>query len=372
MNRLPLLIAVCLLPLIALLAQSPAGDTSPSDAGYDVGRRVMVRDVVARADSGDAKAIYYLAYLHDIGYDSIPVDTLRSTELYTLAAEKGYAPAQNYLGFRYYRGEGVPRDVARGLDWLEKAAMQGDPKAANNLGWLLMEGEGVEHDYGKAAFWLRSAADAGLPAGQAQLADLLRTGRGLPTDTIEAERLYTLAVEGGLRDAEAKLMAMMRNAWRSLTPQEALTRGFSYYTRRAPSAGVTLFEQVVDDTPQFPTDTLQTAVRARALALLGDAYTRAQGVAYDHDRSLQLFTEAALLGDPSAMFIIGELLEIFPDALTGIQLPPQLIPSELHPADTPMPADGILPSDPGWWLSRAAEAGVTDAATANSRLLSPL
>ena len=39
------------------------------------------------------------------------------------------------------------------------------------------------------------------------------------------------------------------------------------------------------------------------------------GVKYSHDKSLEYFARAALAGNPSAMFILAETLEVFPDAL---------------------------------------------------------
>ena len=78
--------------MTALIGAAVASDVATE-------RRMAVRKLAERADSGGAKALYDLAMLYDTGYDSIPVDSARSTALYRLSAERGYAPAQNYLGF---------------------------------------------------------------------------------------------------------------------------------------------------------------------------------------------------------------------------------------------------------------------------------
>lgn len=354
-NRLRLLLIAG--AFIAGLCFLPDGRAEKSDEPSEV--RLAVRALASRAADGDAKALYDLARLHESGYDSIPVNALRADSLFLLSAEKGYAPAQNYLGFRLYRGDGINRDIDLGLEWMEKAALQGDPKAANNLGWLLLEGEGVAHDPRKAAFWLERSARSGLPTGMAQYADLLRTGQIIPADTLRADSLYRCAIEAGLQDAEKKLLAMQRNRWLNLSPDSALRLGIHHYTHRAPSIGVALFEQVADqlasgDTLNSPT--CDTAIAAQALALLGDAYTRALGVEYDYDRSMRYFVEAARLGNSSARFIVGELLEVFPDALMDLY------------GDTD---DESLHHTADWWLEQAAEAGVTDAAEANKKLFTP-
>ena len=328
-------------------------------------QRLAVRELSQRASSGDAKALYDLAMLHDSGYDSIAVDSARSTALYRMAAEHGYAPAQNYLGFRYFNGEAVEENVDSALYWMGKAAAGGDAKAANNLGYLLAYSDKVTHDYPQAIYWLSKAADAGLPAGMTQLADLLRQGapvtpenptpspRPSSADTLRAEQLYMKAIQAGLHDAELKLLGMKGHCWETLSPDSLLSLGKYHYTHHAPLIGVTLLENVVNNTSERDSATLATA-----LAILGDAYSRGVGVGYDHDRSVALYKEAALLGNPSAQFVIAELLEIFPDALDDPGNPDTEQTAPLTPHE----------KTARYWYEQAAREGVTDAETATSRL----
>lgn len=381
-------------------------------------QRLAVREVAEKAATGDGKALYDLAMLHDMGYDSIPVDSVRSTILYRLSAEAGYAPAQNYLGFRYFNGEAVRQDVDSALYWMAKAAGNGDAKAANNLGYLLANSEKVTRDYTQAIYWLTKAAEAGLPAGMSQLADLYRMGKGCTPDTARAEALYTRAIQAGLHDAELKLLAMKGNQWLKLSPDSALTLGKYHYTHGAPLIAVTLFENIINTpnssdyteltTAESSNNTLgnsqnqvippqeqcghpqnqagishnqvnsqqnnvlnssqtkEEGAVAKALALLGDAYSRGQGVEYDHDRSIQLFYEAALRGNPSAEFVIAELLDIFPDAL-DLLLPTPSQPNKI--SSNALNIDPALLTNASYWYDRAAAQGITDAATATTRLL---
>ncbi len=313
--------------------------------------RLAVRQLAERAGEDDPKSLYDLATLHDMGYDSIPVDSTVSTALYRLSAEKGYAPAMNYLGFRYFNGDFVRQDVDSALYWMAKAAGAGDVKAASNLGYLLSHDDAVTRDYPQAVFWLTKAADAGLPVAQSLLADLVRQGLGTPKDTTRAEALYTSAIEHGLQDAELKLLSMKGRGWESLSPDSALSLGRYYYTHRAPFIGVTLFENAAAyDNPD-------------AIALLGDAYSRAVGVEYGHAKSVAYYLRAALLNQPSAQFVIGELLDIFPDALSD-SIPTAII-SEFYPSSPP---SAIFTAP--YWYEKAAAAGISDAATASDYLLS--
>lgn len=301
-------------------------------------------DLRRRADEGDPESLFTLATLYDSGYDSIPVDSLRSTQLYRESAEKGYLPAMNYLGYRLISSEfsGMEKDTREGLDWLEKAAIAGDAKAASNIGWLLSEGNLVEKDYEKAAFWLQKAADSGLPVAMSLLGDLYREGNGVMINVATADSLYSEAFERGLTDAGYKRYSLRETDIDSLSAPELLREGKYYYLRSAPSIGVKLFYMASEKgSPE-------------AMALLGDAYTRAIGVPYDHDLSLRYFARAAEAGNPSAQFVIGELLEIFPDALEGL---------DIEQSGKP------LSSDPLYWYERAAARGITDAETATRILL---
>lgn len=265
-----------------------------------------LRHLIERAEGGEAKAIYELAKLHDTGYDTIPVDSARSTALYLKAAEKGYSPAMNFIGFRYYTGEGIHKDLDSALYWIRKAADAGDLTAATNLGYLLTEGEGVAHDEEEAAKWL------------------------------------TIASEGGVREAQVNLVKLMKEKWKALTPDSALNLGTRYYVGAAPIPGVALIE--IAATNEIP----------KAYALLGDAYSKGRGTTYDHQKSIEYFYRAAAGGDPSAQFILAELIEIFPDALSSLPEEPATEGLELGPA----------------LYEKAAESGVTDSESAYNRLYS--
>lgn len=254
-------------------------------------------------------------------------------------AEAGDAEAMNLLGYLLLSGEeGVEKDAAEGLIWLTRAASAGDVKAASNLGWLYLDGNLVEQDFTAGARWLKRASDAGLPVALSLLGDLYRDGKGVEQDSLVADSLYRKAYEGGLADAGFKLYALNSERYENLSESELVDEGIFYYLGGTPSEGVKLFYKAADR--GYP----------KALALLGDAYTRAIGVPYDYDLSLKYYVEAAKAGNPSAQFVIGELLDIFPDALSGHQ-------EWIDVSD-----------DPSYWYEEAAKQGVTDAAIATERL----
>ena len=295
-----------ILPLlfVGLLAVCAAtAEDSPAS------RHDAVKQLADDARQGDAKALYYLATFHDKGYDTILVDSLRSTALYRLSAEKGYSPAMNYLGFRYFTGEAVRKDIDSAIFWIRKAADMGDITAAANLGYLLADSPEITHDIDEAAKWL------------------------------------TIASEAGVKEAQIRLGEIKEDEWRMLPPDSALNLGLKFYSGNAHILGVKLLEKAANQN------------NAKALALLGDAYSKGRGLPYDYQKSIEYFYRAAILGDPSAQFIIAELIDFFPDAI------PLLDDSFINQSEL---------SSPQYWYEKAASKGIVDSKTAYDTLFSPI
>ena len=68
---------------------------------------------------------------------------------YRKAAEHGHVQAQNTLGLRYEKGEGVNQDYKTAAYWYQEAAKNGHTQAQNSLGFMYTEGIGVEQDYAR-------------------------------------------------------------------------------------------------------------------------------------------------------------------------------------------------------------------------------
>lgn len=354
--------------MVAALAATISGEeVSPM--------RLTVREIAGRAATGDPEALYKLAMIHEQGFDSIPQDTVASLALYRLSAEGGNLEAQNYLGYKL-----LSQGDSEGLKWLEHAAIAGDSKAQANIGYLLLNSDLVENDDAKAAYWLERAASGGVATASSMLGDLYRDGRGVASDSLQAEAHYMAAIDAGLTDAAYKLVEMRGKEWESLPDSVRYAKAIYLYTHRAPQLAVPIFRSIAGIEPESQiaettfgevdsdgevkdavvvkdaghAGEISDGTRwvAKSLAMLGDAYTRSMGVAYSYDKSLEYYLAAAIEGDPSAAFVISELLEIFPDAL-----------SEYLPEDAPLGAETS-----GYWLQKAADGGVATAEAAHRRL----
>lgn len=309
---------------------------APSPRAFSLRQRIE-----ALEKDSSPEALYHLSILYENGYDSIARDSLRALSLLKTSAERGYAPAQNYLGFRLYT---TRPDSA--LYWLERAAEGGDPKAMSNLAYLILSGQRAadsiisESAYARAVSLLSRSADEGVAPAMAALADLYREGKGVEIDTLRAESLYLDAVKGRFQEAEKKLLSMNLDRYASFSPEQALAEGLRAAQAGAFTVAFNLYSRAAQgDIP-------------RAYTLLADSYSSAKGTDYNHEAALSNYILGALAGDPSAQFILAELLEIFPDALSD-RLPEGYTDEALSPS---------------YWYALAAAAGVSSARQAADRL----
>lgn len=229
-----------------------------------------LRLIFLRSADNDPKALYELARVYDTSFDTIAADTAKSTALYLKSARLGYAPAQNFIGFRYYLGEGLTQNIDSAIYWIRQAADSGDITAASNLGYLYLDSPVMSHD------------------------------------TVEAVKWLYIATSGGVKGAEEKLIEIEEENWKELPADSAFKEGAAFYLGMAPHAGVTLLQVAAEKG------------HPQAMALLGDAFSKERGIPYNHKLATQQFYEAAKKENPSAQFIIAELLDIFPDALDNL------------------------------------------------------
>ena len=78
-----------------------------------------------------------------------------------MAAERGYANAQNQLGVIYKKGEGVPQDMKKSFDLYMQAAVQGRAAAQYNVGGAYYNGDGVDKDLDQSFIWFKKSAEQG-------------------------------------------------------------------------------------------------------------------------------------------------------------------------------------------------------------------
>lgn len=343
------LLSVVVLVGLLCCAMAAGRPSSPQEVPQGAPREGYTADSLRRemlqwADTAPDAVAFRIALDFDDRTTGLPTDSADADSLLRLLAAKDYPPALNYLGFKYFSGVGAPLDTTAGLAMIRRAANLGDLRAYNNLGWLYLNGALGTRDYDQARRWFELASAGGVPTAAATLGDIYRDGLGVAPDTLAADSLYRLAIDRGLGDAQLRLIDLRYPYWQTLPADTLLTLGLRQYTGRGPAVGVVMFRLAAD------------AGNPRAEALLGDAFSTGKGVEYSHRQSLIHFYRAALGGNPSAQFVIAELLDMFPDAL--LEVPDDALPDTARRID-----------DPQHWYRLAASHGITDAARATDSLL---
>ncbi len=188
-------------------------DISPTDwsvqSSAQLVQRVLARatqaDLDAAAAQGAPQAETILAMARDFALGGYPEDKTEAVRLYTLAANQGFAAAQEYLAGHYELGHGVPRDIDAAIRLHSLAANQGYPRAQINLGFLYMQGAVVAPDYTEAMQLFRSAADGGNQHGMRNVGYMYEHGLGVPQDLAQAIYWYRKAARLGFAPAQADL-----------------------------------------------------------------------------------------------------------------------------------------------------------------------
>lgn len=136
---------------------------------------------MARAERGDANAMYNVGGIYDAGRHGVRQDQAVARTWYRKAAEKGEMRAAHNLGCSHRDGEGGPVDRALAAKYFRMAAEGGHVEAATNYGMALMSGDGVAADAVEAKKWLKKSADAGdeLAVQQLGMLEMMDAMRGV-------------------------------------------------------------------------------------------------------------------------------------------------------------------------------------------------
>ncbi len=205
--------------------------------------------------------------------EGVEQDMERGSYMLSIAAGRGFAPAQSSLGVSYQYGEGVEVDYVRSTELYRASAKQGYARGQSNYGYMLEMGYGVDQDYEQAATFYQMAADQDLPVAQHNLGWLYENGRGVPQDDDRAFSLYLAASEAGDAGAATNLgLLYLQGRGTELDYEEA-----RYWTEIGVDGG-----------------------DAAAINNLGHIYENGFGVDVDLERALSLYREAEALGNAMA------------------------------------------------------------------------
>lgn len=138
-------------------------------------------------------------------------DDQRAVRWFQMAANRGEAEGQLYMGIMYQEGRGgLPQSDSDAVDWYRRAAGQGNAIAQTNLGWLYERGRGGLHPSDTDAVeWYRKASDSGQAIAKVNLGLMFERGAGgLPRSDDNAGRLYSEAANQNDSEGQFRLALM--------------------------------------------------------------------------------------------------------------------------------------------------------------------
>lgn len=195
--------------------------------------KLLLLSMLNFAEKEDCESQNNLGALYYRG-EIVNQDLQLAKEWFEIAAEQGYAPAQNNLGmvyeedgayleaFHWYqeaasqghtiaqtslgvlleKGIGVDKNIKSAKQWYQKAAIKGYARAQTNLGELYYQSQ----SYDKALKWFSLAAESGYPRAQNNLGLFFKNGTGdILVDLDLALKWFSLAAKQGYRKAEVNL-----------------------------------------------------------------------------------------------------------------------------------------------------------------------
>ena len=198
-----ILCLVAVFASVGLLLGGGARATQAIESGAGLMHRQLagtpVTQLIARADSGEAKAQAQLAFAYLRG-DGVEKNALSALRWASQAAGRGEPVAQYLLGTLYQKGPqrpGITADPPRAFKLFTAAAEKGNIKAMHNLAIAYAEGLGTEKDEAKAAHWFQRAAERGYVDSAFDLAVLYERGLGVKQSLNDALRWYSIAAMAG-------------------------------------------------------------------------------------------------------------------------------------------------------------------------------
>jgi TPR repeat protein len=164
-------------------------------------------DVLKRALAGDAKAMVKLGSIY-----KKEKDYEEAVKWYTLAAEKGDAHGQAYLGVLYLKGNGVSQNYKKAVYWFRKAADQDNVVGQNELGLCYEGGIGVPVNKEKAFQLYRLSAEHYFSSGIYNYGRCFYSGIGVNENLNMAVELLKHAESCGSRKAKKLLKRINEKA----------------------------------------------------------------------------------------------------------------------------------------------------------------
>lgn len=277
------------------------------------GERVILREMIKKAEQGDVNAQWKLGWKYYDG-DGVRNDYTKAFSYFKLVADAGYVDAQYVLGLLYEDGIGVEKDYTLAAHFYQLAAEQGSADAQNSIGLLYHKGQGVEQNYRLAAHYYELAAKQDNMYAQDNLGRLYEDGLGVEQDFTLAVHYYRLVAEQGNKIAQFKLGLLYENGQ---GVEQDYTLAEYYYKLSAEQGyasaqyNIGLLYQTkmnVNDSYSLAAHYYKLAAKqnhSSAQLNLGIMYSKGLGVEKDYEKAMYYISLAIKQGNVNAQYNLG-------------------------------------------------------------------
>lgn len=132
---------------------------------------------------------------------------LPAFDIYRSLAERGNTECQVFLGWMYYRGQGVPKNDQKAEEWIARAANSGDIPAVYSYGNF----SNNRGDYMHAKLYYQRAAAAGYSPALYQLGVMYLRGLGVENrDDVAFEYFDNAARQGHIFARRERSLMLVR------------------------------------------------------------------------------------------------------------------------------------------------------------------
>lgn len=122
---------IAIVSIFTILAVASTAQAQPGPIGRSADQKVVIAQLLDRAQNGDANSQFALGEAYARGKGSIGDPDYQEAMLWwRRAAENGIAEAQFNLGLMYSTAQGIPRDLMQAHKWMSIAAA-----SLTRMGW---------------------------------------------------------------------------------------------------------------------------------------------------------------------------------------------------------------------------------------------
>lgn len=235
---------------------------------------MKLQTLIEKAESGDVHAQNELGMAYFYGKRGLVEDPKEGVRWLMLAAEKGLAEAQTYVGIIYYVGLGIEQSFEAAFNWWKKAARQRFGLAEYNLGVMYNEGIVVKKNRRTAFRYFMRAAKQGIIAAL----DVVGRRYWSKSNYVEAFNWCSLAAQAGAAASQYALGKMYENGY---GVEKNAEQSFYWYLEAAKQGYVD------------------------ALFKVGYAYYFGEGTTQDYKESRKWFEKAVRQGDEKSYYFLG-------------------------------------------------------------------